>query len=367
MIGTGPKSDDFLQGIWPTKTRWKRNVETKTQAENITCIIFLRGSVWLLGEDLSIDHSDSVCACLFSSTWHVLGDSQWFCLFLRILSKCGFFETVAATQLLLGWKWLSWFLEMVSNAIPGKTHRKHLAEGWELRSHISRTLQNNETVLRLGTGPDHANFGVKFHKFQPVLQNLGQIYGESNPSPLVSFLKIGHRKCQFSKLETSPHSPFFRNLRLFNARLAHWSRWFGIFSPCHKQSARVKMLKTRDCFPTTWGPWPRAPRIARPLGADSWYTPQCPSKSFLRKNAIQSCGHSWSGWIWHVLGWFLMERQREAILPSKDLWGPVNVPFNQFYSTMGISCTGKSILSNESSDFRPIWRPNDHEIGRPGA
>ena len=55
---------------------------------------------------------------------------------------------------------------------------------------------------------DHANFGVKFHKFQPVLQNLGQIYGESNPSPLVSFLKIGHRKCQFSKLETSPHSPF---------------------------------------------------------------------------------------------------------------------------------------------------------------
>ena len=79
---------------------------------------------------------------------------------------------------------------MVSNAIPGKTHRKHLAEGWELRSHISRTLQNNETVLRLGTGPDHANFGVKFHKFQPVLQNLGQIYGESNPSPLWVFSKL---------------------------------------------------------------------------------------------------------------------------------------------------------------------------------
>lgn len=186
------------------------------------------------------------------------------------------------------------FLEMDSNAIPGKTYRKKLAEGWELRSHISRTLQNNETVLRLGTGPDHANFGVKFHQ-------LYKIWVKSMGSPIHLLLWV------FSKFVAESVNSrswkqvriFLRNLRLFNARLAHWSRWFGIFSPCHKQSAWVKMLKTRDCFPTTWGPWPRAPRIARLLGADSWYTPQCPSKSFLRKNTIQSCGLSWSGWIWH--------------------------------------------------------------------
>lgn len=121
---------------------------------------------------------------------------------------------------------------------------------------------------------------------------------------------------------------------------------------CLSQNAKDQGLLSDNLGPMAKGPKNSAAVRSRQLIHAS-----VPVKKFLAEK--------YNPVLWSLL--IRLDLAREAILPSKDLWGPVNVPFNHFYSTMGISCTGKSILSNESSDFNPIWRPNDHEIGRPGA